>query len=260
MNCLGIGPSQGSTNLVPNSLIVNNSKMNKINTEFINSINSLKKINKENNESIMINSNQTSDIRNETNMRNSNRYQYQRQQGQTQYPSQQQTQQHQYQQIQQQTHQNVNSQSNKLVDVNWSNIFLTICKKRLFNYFKDLKMLLNHHSYFKNKLVCYIDETNTKYLIQNYPNNNVATLRIQLNRLIENQINNPNEMNIKNSVDINKALDLVKNLELMGPSNNLLICLDIGQVKMLRNMFQDGNELYWPNGKEGITWLVHFNN
>ena len=48
MNCLGIGPSQGSTNLVPGNMILNNSSIQKINTDFIESLNSLKKPRKSN--------------------------------------------------------------------------------------------------------------------------------------------------------------------------------------------------------------------
>ena len=153
-------------------------------------------------------------------------------------------------------HSNINESSNTFSNVNWSNIFLTICKKKLFNYFKDLKFILNKNSYFHNKFICFIDETNTKFLIHNYKNSNIFTLRIMLNNMIDSQISNLDNINIKNSIDINKAIDLVKNLELMGPSNNLLICLDMNQIKLLQNKFQEGSTLYWPNGKDGITWLV----
>jgi hypothetical protein len=210
--------------LNPNNLVANN-QMKKINTDFINSINNLKK-NKEINQPI-------TDIR-----RNP---------------------------ISQPFRSEVQSAPTPTIpkqpflNVNWSNIFLTICKKRLFNYFKDLKLIIHKNPNFNSKFLCYIDETNMKYLIQNSKYSHSTTLRIKLNRILENQINNPNETNLRNSMDINKALDLVKNLETMGPSNNLLIDLDQDQIKLLQNMYQDGKELYWPNGKDGITWLVHFN-
>ena len=224
MNNLGIGPSQGMIQLNPNNLI-GNTQMKKINTDFINSIKSLKK-NKEINQPIkQIPKNSISQ------------------------PA----------RLGVQPTPKPSKPKQPFLDVNWSNIFLTICKKRLFNYFKDLKFIIHKHPIFNNKFLCYIDETNMKYLIQNPKYSYSTTLRIQLNRILENQINNPNETNLRNSMDINKALDLVKNLEMMGPSNNLLIALDQDQIKSLQNMYQDGKELYWPNGKDGITWLVYFN-
>jgi hypothetical protein len=246
MNSLGFGLSQGSTNIVPTNMIVNNKinngKFEKINTEFINSINELKKKNKEQSNlkrptnitynnlnrerNVPINNNNSNNSNSNYNNNISN---------------------------QQQVNQNRNNNSDTLnhANVNWNNIFLSICKKRLFGYFKELKSTLNFDNYFNNKFICYIDETNTKFLIQTQQNNEIVTLRLLLNKMLENK----DKGYISN---IYKAIELVKKLELMGPSNNLLICLDKIQIKQLRNRFQNGKQLLWPSGTDGITWLVHF--
>lgn len=151
-----------------------------------------------------------------------------------------------------------NIQNNSSLNVNWTDIFLTVCKKRLFNYFRELKMILNRDPYFNQKLICYIDEKCAKYLVDNTKNDKVMTLRMILNGMINQQIKGASNMDISHSLNLNKALDLVKNLELMGPSNNLLIALSQDKIEILQVNYLNKRRLYWPNGNEGITWLTSF--
>lgn len=153
---------------------------------------------------------------------------------------------------------NVNSQAStiqkKIFEVNWSEVFTTVCKKKLYNTFRSLKEILNQFPHFSNLFVCFIDEACAKFLIDK--NHKVATLRIMLGSWQNSQIKNIDSINIKNSSDINRALDLIQQLEYLGPSNNLLIALDIEKIKFLQENFLDNNQLYWPNGNDGITWLT----
>lgn len=142
----------------------------------------------------------------------------------------------------------------KIFEVNWSEVFTTVCKKKLYNTFRSLKEILNQFPHFSNLFVCFIDEACAKFLIDK--NHKVATLRIMLSSWQNSQIKNIDSINIKNSSDINRALDLIQQLEYLGPSNNLLIALDIEKIKFLQENFLDNNQLYWPNGNDGITWLT----
>jgi len=145
------------------------------------------------------------------------------------------------------------------LDVNWTDVFLTVCKKRLFNYFRELKLILNKDPYFNKQLICYIDEKTAKFLVANTKNDKILTLRMMLNNIINQQIKGLSSINIDNSVNLNKALDLIKNLELMGPSNNLLIALTPDKISFLQQNYLQNKQLYWPNGNEGITWLTNLN-
>ena len=144
------------------------------------------------------------------------------------------------------------------IDVDWTEIFLTVCKKRLFNYFRELKIILGKDEFFRQKLICYIDEKSANFLVDNTKNDKIMTLRMILNNILNQQIKGTSNMNIGYSVNLNKALDLVKNLELMGPSNNLLIALTPEVVENLQRSYLHDRKLYWPNGNEGITWLTSF--
>jgi hypothetical protein len=139
-------------------------------------------------------------------------------------------------------------------NVDWNNVFTTVCKKKLFNTFRDLKMIINSIPGFHELFVCYIDETNARYIIQK--EKNITTLRITINNLINKQISNVSETNLNNTLNLNRALELVKFLEFLAPSNNLVILLNEKQIRTLQSKFLSGKQLYWPNGNDGITWCT----
>ena len=140
-------------------------------------------------------------------------------------------------------------------NVNWSDIFGNVCKQRLFSKFMDLKKILNQDPEFKSQLICYIDEECAKFLVNNNKNKKLLTLRMHLNTILNNNIKNSN-INLTKTQNINNALELIKQLEQMGPSNNLLISLNLQQIKYVQDNYIKSKNMFWPNGDDGITWLT----
>lgn len=139
-------------------------------------------------------------------------------------------------------------------NVDWNNVFTAVCKKKLFNTFRDLKLIINSIPGFQEQFICFIDEVNARFIIEK--EKKITTLRITLNNLVNKQISMVSETNLNNTINLNRALELVKLLEFLAPSNNLVILLNEKQIKILQNKFLSGKQLYWPNGNDGITWCT----
>jgi hypothetical protein len=126
--------------------------------------------------------------------------------------------------------------------------FRNIASNQLYGAFRKVKGITSNSEYFRDTKLAYINYEAMQYLInkarqENY-NKGVMSLKTYL--VNENQ----------KSVDplqLNDILELIKIMEILGPPDHAIIALNDSQIHHLKqNQF---NEVFWPNGANGITWL-----
>lgn len=151
--------------------------------------------------------------------------------------------------VQSQSQGQIPKQSSQQQVINYyQEVFRNIASNQLYGAFRKVKGITNNSDYFSDTKLAYINYDAMQQLInkarqENY-NKGVMSLKTYL--VNENQT----------SVDpsqLNDTLELIKIMEILGPPDHALIALNDHQIQHLKqNQF---NEVFWPNGVNGITWL-----